>query len=207
MCRSWTPTFATTAPFARCVQIRWRDTSEPGLALWRWLAHSWLRRSLRGVSEITNLQSGHDTTYRLDGRSADLNPVDLNALLYRYEIDIAATIRWGRPRALARSYGGLCGDRPATETRPATPLLHLLKARRHCSDVFDGVLVMADGTIQTPQAWLDAAALRKQVRDAVTYREGHVEAMSHVAGTDNTNCMTVRRGPRTAHRHAVLERS
>lgn len=37
-------------------------------------------------------ESGHDTCYRLLGRAADLNPVSLNALLYKYEIDLADTI-------------------------------------------------------------------------------------------------------------------
>lgn len=34
-------------------------------------------------------ESGHDTTYRLDGRCANLLTVDLNSSLYKYEIDIA----------------------------------------------------------------------------------------------------------------------
>lgn len=34
-------------------------------------------------------ESGHDTTYRLDGRCANLLTVDLNAALYKYEIDIS----------------------------------------------------------------------------------------------------------------------
>lgn len=38
-------------------------------------------------------ESGHDTSYRLDNCAANLNTVDLNALLYKYEIDIAATIQ------------------------------------------------------------------------------------------------------------------
>jgi alpha,alpha-trehalase len=38
-------------------------------------------------------ESGHDTTYRLEKRCADLATVDLNCLLYRYEVDIARTIR------------------------------------------------------------------------------------------------------------------
>ncbi|KAF9170654.1 alpha,alpha-trehalase nth1 [Mortierella sp. AD011] len=37
-------------------------------------------------------ESGHDTTYRLDNHCADIGTVDLNALLYKYEIDIAETI-------------------------------------------------------------------------------------------------------------------
>ena len=41
----------------------------------------------RGVRE-----SGHDTTYRLEGVCAYLATIDLNALLYKYEIDIANII-------------------------------------------------------------------------------------------------------------------
>lgn len=37
-------------------------------------------------------ESGHDTTYRLDGRAANLLTVDLCALLYKYETDIARFI-------------------------------------------------------------------------------------------------------------------
>ncbi|MGD8777560.1 MAG: alpha,alpha-trehalase [Ignavibacteria bacterium] len=38
-------------------------------------------------------ESGHDTSYRLDNISADLNTVDLNSLLYKYEVDIAEIIK------------------------------------------------------------------------------------------------------------------
>ncbi|RUS16250.1 trehalase-domain-containing protein [Endogone sp. FLAS-F59071] len=38
-------------------------------------------------------ESGHDTTYRFERRCANLATIDLNALLYKYEIDIAETIR------------------------------------------------------------------------------------------------------------------
>lgn len=37
-------------------------------------------------------ESGHDTSYRLEGKAAYLATVDLNALLYKYEIDIARFI-------------------------------------------------------------------------------------------------------------------
>lgn len=33
-------------------------------------------------------ESGHDTTYRLEGRCSNLNTIDLNSLLYKYERDI-----------------------------------------------------------------------------------------------------------------------
>ncbi|CAN6599209.1 cytosolic neutral trehalase [Trichomonascus vanleenenianus] len=42
----------------------------------------------RGVRE-----SGHDTSYRLEGVCADLATIDLNSLLYKYETDIAFLIR------------------------------------------------------------------------------------------------------------------
>ncbi|EHA52473.1 alpha,alpha-trehalase nth1 [Pyricularia oryzae] len=38
-------------------------------------------------------ESGHDTSYRLEGVCADLATVDLNTLLFKYETDIARTIR------------------------------------------------------------------------------------------------------------------
>jgi alpha,alpha-trehalase len=38
-------------------------------------------------------ESGHDTSYRLLGRSADLATVDLNSLLYKIESDIAGALR------------------------------------------------------------------------------------------------------------------
>jgi len=37
-------------------------------------------------------ESGHDTSWRLDNCCADLNVVDLNSLLYKYEIDFAYLI-------------------------------------------------------------------------------------------------------------------
>lgn len=38
-------------------------------------------------------ESGHDTSYRLENVCANLATVDLNSLLYKYEVDIARTIR------------------------------------------------------------------------------------------------------------------
>ncbi|MFA5140112.1 MAG: trehalase family glycosidase [Elusimicrobiota bacterium] len=37
-------------------------------------------------------ESGHDTTYRFDGRTTDFLPVDLNSLLYKVESDVAALL-------------------------------------------------------------------------------------------------------------------
>jgi alpha,alpha-trehalase len=38
-------------------------------------------------------ESGHDTSYRIEGKCADLNLVELNALLYKYELDFATLIK------------------------------------------------------------------------------------------------------------------
>jgi len=38
-------------------------------------------------------ESGHDTSYRIDGNCADLNLVELNAFLYKYETDFAELIK------------------------------------------------------------------------------------------------------------------
>ncbi len=45
------------------------------------------------VHDRTLRESGHDNSYRLEGRAANLCTVDLNSLLYRYEIDIARALR------------------------------------------------------------------------------------------------------------------
>lgn len=45
------------------------------------------------VHDRSGRESGHDTTYRLDDNCADLNLVDINALLYKYEIDFAEIIK------------------------------------------------------------------------------------------------------------------
>lgn len=38
-------------------------------------------------------ESGHDTSYRLEGMAADLATIDLNSLLYKYEMDLSRLIR------------------------------------------------------------------------------------------------------------------
>ncbi|KAL9617784.1 MAG: hypothetical protein Q9160_007438 [Pyrenula sp. 1 TL-2023] len=38
-------------------------------------------------------ESGHDTSYRLEGIAANLATVDLNSCLYKYEVDVAETIK------------------------------------------------------------------------------------------------------------------
>jgi alpha,alpha-trehalase len=44
------------------------------------------------VHDRTVRESGHDTSYRIEGNCADLNLVELNAMLYKYETDFAEII-------------------------------------------------------------------------------------------------------------------
>ncbi|MEE9578504.1 MAG: trehalase family glycosidase, partial [Gemmatimonadota bacterium] len=60
--------------------VRWREVVVPELD--QYFVHD---RTLR--------ESGHDNSYRLEGRAADLCTVDLNSLLYRYETDIARALK------------------------------------------------------------------------------------------------------------------
>lgn len=44
------------------------------------------------LHDRTVRESGHDTSYRIEGNCADLNLVELNAMLYKYETDFAELI-------------------------------------------------------------------------------------------------------------------
>ncbi|WP_228853413.1 trehalase family glycosidase [Aegicerativicinus sediminis] len=45
------------------------------------------------IHDRTMRESGHDTSYRMDGFAADLNLVELNAMLYKYENDFRDLIK------------------------------------------------------------------------------------------------------------------
>ena len=45
------------------------------------------------LHDRTVRESGHDTSYRIEGECADLNLVELNAFLYKYELDFAKIIK------------------------------------------------------------------------------------------------------------------
>jgi alpha,alpha-trehalase len=53
-------------------------------------------------------ESGHDTTHRFDDRTADFVSVDLNSLLYKYEMDFAELLEnefGGKMLSLGKDYG------------------------------------------------------------------------------------------------------
>jgi alpha,alpha-trehalase len=45
------------------------------------------------IHDRTVRESGHDTSYRIEGNCADLNLVELNAMLYKYETDFSELIQ------------------------------------------------------------------------------------------------------------------
>ncbi len=80
--------------------------------------HEYARKMIAGEIDEPELQeyflhdravreSGHDTSYRIENRCAHLNTVDLNSLLYKYEIDIAEIISHHFDEALSMPDGSV----------------------------------------------------------------------------------------------------
>jgi alpha,alpha-trehalase len=78
------------------------------------------------VQDRSMRESGHDTSYRLEGRSADLATVDLNSLLYKIETDIARTIE-------TEFSGSMAGPEGRTEKSP-TWYARALKRKKLIND-------------------------------------------------------------------------
>jgi alpha,alpha-trehalase len=128
------------------------EVSEPGLD--EYFQHD------RGVRE-----SGHDTTYRFEKRCADLGTIDLCSLLYKYEIDIATTIRDHFDDSL-----DLIHDFPITPfpfgtevpyNPPSDSTLPDLSGPRHSTT-----------SPQTSAEWFARAARRKELADHFLWHEG-----------------------------------
>lgn len=58
------------------------------------------------VHDRTVRESGHDTSYRIEGICADLNLVELNAMLYKYETDFAEMMAYFNTDTLKTLAGG-----------------------------------------------------------------------------------------------------
>lgn len=76
-------------------------------------------------------ESGHDTSYRLENVAANLATIDLNALLYKYETDIAHVIqvhfkdRLSIPADMCGTVGGMKPNQ--METSAAWLVIFLLE--------------------------------------------------------------------------------
>ncbi|ORX39915.1 alpha,alpha-trehalase [Kockovaella imperatae] len=103
----------------------------------------------RGVRE-----SGHDTTYRLEKKCADLATVDLNSLLYKYEMDIA--------QAIDHVFDGELLLEEEFELSP-WPMT---------ADAFKKPRVSSTSKIQTSAMWLERAQARQDTMDRLCWNEG-----------------------------------
>lgn len=101
-------------------------------------------------------ESGHDTTYRFEKRCANLATIDLNALLFKYEHDIATAIRDIFDDQLEMDEEFDLSPFPITREAFATG------SKREKSTA----------RIQTSQEWYERAAFRKQQIDRYLWNEG-----------------------------------
>lgn len=99
-------------------------------------------------------ESGHDTTYRFEKRCANLATIDLNALLYKYEVDIGTAIQ-----ELFDDHLDLEDDFVLH-----APLPHGMKQPPKPS--------LSRETPQTSSEWFKRAAFRKEQVDKYCWNEG-----------------------------------
>ncbi|MCB0459083.1 MAG: trehalase [Flavobacteriaceae bacterium] len=69
-------------------------------------------------------ESGHDTSYRLEDRCANLNTVDLNTFLYKYEIDFAYLIKTYFNDSFSCDFGNFTSSYWETKAQQRKNLMH-----------------------------------------------------------------------------------
>lgn len=99
-------------------------------------------------------ESGHDTTYRFEKRCANLATIDLNSLLYKYEVDIATAIQdvFDDALELEESF-------PLSPFPPSPQTFENLT--RECST----------SRVQTSEEWFRRAKLRKERIDKYLWND------------------------------------
>lgn len=102
-------------------------------------------------------QSGHDTSYRLEKKSANLATIDLNALLYKYETDIATAIRDVFNDSLDLDDDFPLAPFPINEQTYATDNASWPRSTQ---------------TRQSSAEWFERAAFRKQQIDKYLWNDG-----------------------------------
>jgi alpha,alpha-trehalase len=107
-------------------------------------------------------ESGHDTTYRFEGVCAHLVTVDLNSLLYKYEIDIATCIRDVFDDRLELEQEFQFSSFPFGEEVPYVPSDHTQ----------EGEHAHFNQRIQTSKEWFERAKRRKQLIDHFLWNPG-----------------------------------
>ncbi|PCH42090.1 glycoside hydrolase family 37 protein [Wolfiporia cocos MD-104 SS10] len=99
-------------------------------------------------------ESGHDTTYRFEKRCANLGTVDLQALLYKYEVDIGTAIREVFDDELELEEDFPLAPFPPSVEAYANPHRESSKARP-----------------QTSAIWFERAEFRKNIIDKYCWNE------------------------------------
>ncbi|EPT01656.1 hypothetical protein FOMPIDRAFT_96258 [Fomitopsis schrenkii] len=99
-------------------------------------------------------ESGHDTTYRFEKRCAHLGTVDLQALLYKYEVDIGTAIREVFDDELELEEDFPLAPFPPSPEAYANPRRESSKARPQSSAI-----------------WFERAEFRKKILDKYCWNE------------------------------------
>ncbi|KAF5391655.1 hypothetical protein D9757_002488 [Collybiopsis confluens] len=99
-------------------------------------------------------ESGHDTTYRFEKRCANLATIDLQALLYKYEVDIGTAIREVFDDELELEEEFPLSPFPISPETYANPARESSKSRTQGSD-----------------EWFERAEFRKQMIDKYLWNE------------------------------------
>jgi alpha,alpha-trehalase len=110
-------------------------------------------------------ESGHDTTYRYEKRCANLGTIDLCSLLYKYEIDIAGTIKEHFGDELELEVAFDLSPFPFGQDVPYVPAAGLTLGD------LSGVRGSTEG-VQTSAEWFARAERRKQLADHYLWHEG-----------------------------------
>ncbi|KAI0925609.1 hypothetical protein AcV5_008299 [Taiwanofungus camphoratus] len=99
-------------------------------------------------------ESGHDTTYRFEKRCANLGTIDLQALLYKYEVDIGTAIREVFDDELELEEDFPLAPFPPSPEAYASPHRESSKIR-----------------LQNSTVWFERAEFRKQMIDRYCWNE------------------------------------
>lgn len=104
-------------------------------------------------------ESGHDTTYRFEKICANLATIDLNSLLYKYEVDIATAIR------------DVFGDELAIDDEfflsPFPPTPEAFEAQKKDPSS----RVKSTANVQSSEIWFQRAAFRKDRIDQYLWND------------------------------------
>lgn len=99
-------------------------------------------------------ESGHDTTYRFEKRCANLGTIDLQALLYKYEVDIGTAIREVFDDELDLEEEFDLAPWPVTEENYKNPRREKSRSR-----------------VQTSEEWFERAEWRRGIIDKYLWNE------------------------------------